>query len=286
LATGTRPLHVDLDLAHAVLHRATGGAIGRQRRGVGRALPRSLEAGHPGRAPADHGATEVGDRDDRVVERRLDVDVPLGDVLPFAAALLHRPFAFGHVLSVSLGLLLPANADRLLRSAPLPGVRLGSLAADGQVAAVTHPAVRADLDEPLDVEGDLTAEVAFDLVATVDQLAQPVDLLLGQVAHPRVRVDVGLGEDLLGGRQADPEDVGQGDLDPLLARDVDTGNAGHRSALPLLVLGIGADDHHGAVATNDLAVVAARLDGGPDFQRFLDSCSCRPASGRVTSGGR
>src|SRR5437016_2383769 len=39
--------------------------------------------------------------------------------------------------------------------------------------------------------------------------------------------------------------------------------------LPLLVLGIGADDHHGPVATNDFAVVATRLDGGSDFQRFL-----------------
>src|SRR5207253_2367139 len=40
--------------------------------------------------------------------------------------------------------------------------------------------------------------------------------------------------------------------------------------LPLLVLGIGADDHHGSVATNHLAVVAAGLDGGSDFQRILE----------------
>src|SRR5436190_332062 len=40
--------------------------------------------------------------------------------------------------------------------------------------------------------------------------------------------------------------------------------------LPLLVLRIGADDHHGAVATDDFAVVAAGLDGGSDFQRILD----------------
>ena len=64
----------------------------------------------------------------------------------------------------------------------------------------------------------------------------------------------------------------EGDLDALLARDVDAGNACHRLPLPLLVLRVRADDHHGAVATDDLAVVAARLDGGSDFQRFLDSC--------------
>src|SRR5690348_2368038 len=39
-----------------------------------------------------------------------------------------------------------------------------------------------------------------------------------------------------------------------------------RLPLPLLVLRVRADDHHGAVAPDDLAVVAARLDGSPDFQ--------------------
>src|SRR3954447_6299387 len=42
------------------------------------------------------------------------------------------------------------------------------------------------------------------------------------------------------------------------------------SALPLLVLGVLADDHHGAVAPDDLAVVAPRLDGRSDLHRFLD----------------
>src|ERR1700704_22223 len=89
-------------------------------------------------------------------------------------------------------LLLPPHADRLLRSAPLAGVGLGSLATRRQVAPMAHPAIRADLDESLDVERDLAAEVAFDLVAPVDQLAQSVDLLFGQVADASVRVDVRL----------------------------------------------------------------------------------------------
>src|SRR6476661_6741070 len=182
------------------------------------------------------------------------------------------------------GLLLPPHADRLLRSAPLTGVGLGSLATRRQVAPMAHPAIRADLDESLDVERNLAAEVALHLVAPVDQLAEPVDLLFGEVANPGVRIDVRLRQDLLRRGQPDPEDVREGDLDALLARDVDAGNACHRLPLPLLVLRVGADDHHGAVATDDLAVVAARLDGGSDFQRILDSCSSRPAACRVTSG--
>src|SRR5512137_1178366 len=39
------------------------------------------------------------------------------------------------------------------------------------------------------------------------------------------------------------------------------------SALPLLVLGVLADDHHGAMAPDDLAVVAPRLDGRSDLHR-------------------
>jgi hypothetical protein len=135
---------------------------------------------------------------------------------------------------------------------------------------VAQAAIRADLDEALDVERHLAAQVALDLVAPVDELTQPVDLLFGQVAHPRVRVDVRLRQDLLAGRQTDPEDVGEGDLHPLLAGDVDAGDTCHRLPLPLLVLRVGADDHHGAVATDDLAVIAARLDGSSDFQRILD----------------
>src|SRR5918993_6086653 len=55
--------------------------------------------------------------------------------------------------------------------------------------------------------------------------------------------------------------------------------------LPLLVLRVGADDHHGAVTADHFAVVAAGLDGGSAFQRFL--VVSRPSSGDgVTSAGR
>src|SRR3954468_17344644 len=100
LAAGTRTLHVDLDLAHAVLHRTLGRTVSRESGRVGRALAGTLEAGHAGGAPADDGAVEVRDRDDGVVERRLDVDVPLGDVLPLPPTLLDRSLAFRHAWSV------------------------------------------------------------------------------------------------------------------------------------------------------------------------------------------
>src|SRR5262249_20021793 len=93
-------------------------------------------------------------------------------------------------------------------------------------------------------------------------VAQPVDLVFGQVTHTRVRIDVGLGQDLLAGGQADAEDIGQADFNPLFTRDVDAGNARHLLllALALLVLGVAADNHHHSVATDDLAALTARLD--------------------------
>ena len=137
---------------------------------------------------------------------------------------------------------------------------------------MAHAAIRADLDQALDVERNLATEVALDLEAAIDELTKSVVLLFGQVAYSRVRIHIRLAQNLLGRRQANPEDVREGDLDPPLARNVDAGDACHRLPLPLLVFRVGANDHHGAVTANDLAVVAARLDGGSDFQRFLDSC--------------
>jgi hypothetical protein len=39
---------------------------------------------------------------------------------------------------------------------------------------MAHAAVRADLDEALDVQRNFAAEVTLDLVAAVDELAEPV----------------------------------------------------------------------------------------------------------------
>src|SRR3954447_5716874 len=100
LAAGARTLHVDLDLAHAVLHRTLGSAVSRQGRRVRGALAGALEAGDAGRAPADDGTIEVRDRDDRVVERRLDMNVPLRDVLLLAPTYLDRSLPIRHASSV------------------------------------------------------------------------------------------------------------------------------------------------------------------------------------------
>ena len=92
--------------------------------------------------------------------------------------------------------------------------------------------VAADLHLALDVLRDLAAQVTLDLEVLVDVGAQPRDLFLGEVAHARVARHPGLVADLLRGGAADAEDVGERDLEPLLAGDVDTGDTSHRVSLP------------------------------------------------------
>src|SRR5207247_8236733 len=159
LAPGARALDEHLDLAHAVLHRLARGHLGGERGGVRRALARALEAGDARRAPAHHRAAKVGDRDDRVVEGRLDPGVAHGDVLLLAAALLDRLLAFSHVASIPALLRgLAPSADCALRAAPLARIGLGPLPANGQVAPMPETSIRADLLEALDVERDLATQ--------------------------------------------------------------------------------------------------------------------------------
>src|SRR5207253_2154047 len=115
LAAGARALDEDLDLLQAVLHALARRGVRRDLRGERRRLARALEARGAGRLPDDHVALGIGERDDRVVERRLDVRLSDRDVLADTAAratagrcLTRR----GHLLRRCLF----AAADRLLRA--------------------------------------------------------------------------------------------------------------------------------------------------------------------------
>src|SRR5262249_59456518 len=83
---GAGALAEDLDRLAAVLpafpRTGVGGHLGGERCG----LARAFEAGRGGGLPRDDVAVLVGERHDRVVERRLDVRLTDGDVLADAAA--------------------------------------------------------------------------------------------------------------------------------------------------------------------------------------------------------
>src|SRR5690606_3279829 len=130
-------------------------------------------------------------------------------------------------------LLLPGDGLAL----PLAGprVRLGPLTADGQPLAVADALVATDLDLPANVGLDLAAEVAFDLVVRLDVVTDRHQLGVGELVDAQVGVDPRRLQNLLGAGTANPVDVGEGDLQPLVAGEVDAYQAGHSGHSPFLV---------------------------------------------------
>src|SRR3954465_14013529 len=110
LAARARALHEDLDLLHALLDALARGRVGRHLGGERRGLARALETGAAGGLPRDHVALAVGERDDRVVERRLDVRLADGDVLLDLAAAALRSAGSRHYFLPAF--FLPATCMR------------------------------------------------------------------------------------------------------------------------------------------------------------------------------
>src|SRR5438270_1306413 len=136
----------------------------------------------------------------------------------------------GVLLLLLAGLLLAG--DGLARALARARVGAGALAVDRQAPAVAQPLVAADLHLAADVGGHLAAEVTLHPEVLVDVVAQLQQVLVAEVAHPDVRADSGGHEGLLGVRLADAVDVGERDLQPLLAGQVDAGQSCHVQVLP------------------------------------------------------
>src|SRR5205814_8606131 len=170
---------------------------------------------------------------------------------PFALGF--RLLAFGSWLS-ALGSRLSALGFRLLAFV-MPGVRPGrkplhrlllrnralarafaracvgprSLAADRQSAAMSHAAIAADFHQPLDVHRDFLAQIALHAPLFFDDAADLAHVLLGQILHAHVGAHARAGEDPVRADPPDPVDVGQTDLHPLGAWEIDAGNSSHVS---------------------------------------------------------
>src|SRR5690606_29999120 len=84
-----------------------------------------------------------------------------------------------------------------------------------------------------DVDLDLTTEITLDLEVLLDPVADRDELLVAEVLDSGVRVDAGRFECLAGARTANAENVGQCDLDALLARQIDSNETCHLVMVPL-----------------------------------------------------
>src|SRR5690606_5833151 len=110
-----------------------------------------------------------------------------------------------------------------------PGVGMSPLTAHREAATMANAAVAADVHQPLDVHRDFGAQRALGLDETLDHLTEAADLGVAQVTDPRRRRNAGLLEQPLAGRPTDAVDVGEPDLDALLARKVHSSNTRHIS---------------------------------------------------------
>src|SRR5829696_9571513 len=241
LAPGTRALDEDVDPAHAVLLRLAARVLRRELGGERGRLAGALETDVARGRPRDDVPQRIADGHDRVVERALDVGVPVGDVLLLLAPDLldaggrTSPGRHFWRLLLPSGLLLAG--DGLLRPLAGPRVGLGALAVHGQAAAVPDALVAADLDLAADVLRHLAAQVALDPVVGVDVVAQPDEVLVGEVADAHVTADAGGGQGSVRAGLADAVDVRERDLQPLLAGEIDAGEACHAGRCSISVRG-------------------------------------------------
>ena len=83
---------------------------------------------------------------------------------------------------------------------------------------MTAALVVADLDLAADIGGNGATKVTLDLVVAFDVITQRDEVLVGELVDTEIAADAGRGEGLGGAGAADTEDVGQGDLQTLLAR--------------------------------------------------------------------
>src|SRR5450830_710335 len=262
LPARARALDEDVDLLHAVLLRTTRGSLSSELGGERRRLARALEADLARRGPGDHGTRGVGDGDDGVVERALDVRLAVGDVLLLLAARLANcctslrghlrflsdsPAVARVVMSVvptrgrrrvlrrpgPAPVLLPAGlllaGDGALRTLAGTRVGLGALSVHGKATAVPQALVATDLDLAADVRSDLTAEVTLELVVALEVVAQDDERRVVEVLDADVRADAGRGQRLVRAGTTDAVDVGERDLEPLLAGEVDADKTCHVS---------------------------------------------------------
>jgi hypothetical protein len=88
-------------------------------------------------------------------------------------------------------------------------------------------AVAADFNQATDIALDLTAEVAFDLVIGINNLAQSPNLGVAQVANLGSRIKVRLGDDFGCVVLTDAVNEGQGIKNGLVSREVDACNTCH-----------------------------------------------------------
>jgi hypothetical protein len=130
---------------------------------------------------------------------------------------------------------------------------------------VAKTTVGSDIDQPLDVHGDFLTKITFHLAAVLNHVADCCDLTFREIAGFDVSTDIGLITNLASSWATNAEDIGESDINALVAWKIHTFNTCHDLSLPLFVLWDFADDTQNSASFYDAALVADLLYGSSYF---------------------
>ena len=131
-------------------------------------------------------------------------------------------------MDADFGVGIALHADRFARPLARPRVGLGALATHGQPAQVARSAVAFNALEALQIHADIAAQIAFDqILAFLNGMYDRRNLLLGELLCARLRINLGARQDFLRVGGTNAIDVAQRDINPLLARNLNTDNTCH-----------------------------------------------------------
>src|SRR5690606_16861250 len=153
-------------------------------------------------------------------------------------------------------------------TAPRARVGAGPLSAHRHATAMAQAPVAADVHQALDIHLHFAAQVTFDQMVALDDFAKTRHFGFGEIPNTGGRLDSDLLEHLRALGRTNSIDVGQTNVDRLVAWYVYAGDTSHsypspvliRLALALLVLGINANNADHSAPLDDLATLTAMLD--------------------------
>ncbi len=227
-ASGAGAFNLNVELTEALViggfARRFSGDLGRE----GCALLGAFVAKGASGAPRNDVSLGIGDGDDGVVERSVDVRDAFGegafDLLLAGGRGLG--FCSSHFSLTSLAGSFLLVGDGLPLTFAGTGVGARALSAARESAFVADATIAANFGEALDVERDFAAEIAFGAVLG-DFSTKSSELLIGEVFGADVDANAGIGADFVSSGVTDTVDIGKGDHDALLIRDINPSNTCH-----------------------------------------------------------
>src|SRR6478609_6215539 len=133
------------------------------------------------------------------------------------------------LVNAGLGIRVTLHTDSPTRTFAGTSVGLGTLTTHRQAAQVADATIALDGLQPLEIQTEFAAQIAFDhILAVLDRVNDLGQLRFGEVLRADRRVNVGAFENLDGVNRADAVDVTERDINALVRRNFYTNDACHK----------------------------------------------------------